>query len=228
MARSEDLKQDPLVDRLRRDPSEPPAIERRGFLGRSEKEGFWRLYLTKALARYVEIAESDIVYQKSLATTDDPDAGSCIWIKETAILIFGPPAQTYARNLDSAISCCYSNKSWEDPTRNCAIPCCTSDESWECLPANCGVSYCSSNESWDCLPEKRVIEPAADLINFFMVPFLPWAIAARFWTVACAMFESGFADSQLARIPASDLSSYRSGRRGKVIRLSPREYKVLR
>jgi hypothetical protein len=84
------LRQDPLVDRLRSDPSQPPAIAWQGFLGRSEKEGYWRLYLSRALTDYLEIAESDIVLQESLATERDPDAGSRIWIKETAVITRGP------------------------------------------------------------------------------------------------------------------------------------------
>jgi hypothetical protein len=105
MARKRVLKQDPLVDKLRPDPSQPPSIERRGFLGRSDKEGHWRLYLTRGLTNYVEIAETDVVHHESLATADDPDAGSRVWIKDTAILTLGPPRQVQAENLDGAISC---------------------------------------------------------------------------------------------------------------------------
>ena len=112
MATKPHLKQDPLVDKLRPDPSQPPSIERRGFLGRSDKAGYWRLYLTRALTDYVEIAEGDIVHQESLSTTNNPDAGSRVWIKETAILMFGPPTQVSARNLDGAISCSSLEDSW--------------------------------------------------------------------------------------------------------------------
>jgi hypothetical protein len=80
------LRQDPLVDKLRSDPTQPPVIGCRGYLGRSEKPDCWRLYLTRALTDYFEIAETDIVHQESLATERDPDAGSRIWIKETATL----------------------------------------------------------------------------------------------------------------------------------------------
>jgi hypothetical protein len=112
MATKPHLKQDPLVDKLRPDPSQPPSIERRGFLGRSDKAGYWRLYLTRALTDYVEIAEDDIVHQESLSTANNPDAGSRVWIKETAILMFGPPTQVSARNLDGAISCSSLEDSW--------------------------------------------------------------------------------------------------------------------
>jgi hypothetical protein len=83
------LQQDPLVDRLRHDPSQPPAVEYQGFLGHSEKEGYWRLYLTRALDDYLEIADSDIVDRKPRSDRD-PEAGSCIWIKATAIITRGP------------------------------------------------------------------------------------------------------------------------------------------
>src|SRR5262245_16689131 len=93
------LQQDPLVERLRSDPSQPPAVEYQGFLGHSEKEGYWRLYLTRALDDYLEIAENDIVDQKPRSDRD-PDAGSCIWIKAAAIVTRGPvhrvPAQALA------------------------------------------------------------------------------------------------------------------------------------
>src|SRR6266481_4209130 len=40
-----ELKQDPLVDKSRPDPSDPPSVELCGFLGKSDKQGYWRLYL---------------------------------------------------------------------------------------------------------------------------------------------------------------------------------------
>ena len=102
MARKQVLKQDLLVDKLRPDPSQSPSIERRGFLGKSDKEGYWRLYLTRGLTDYVEIADTDVVHQASLATRDDPDAGSRIWIKAViawnAVTASGPARSAHMRS----------------------------------------------------------------------------------------------------------------------------------
>jgi hypothetical protein len=90
-------RQHPLVDKLRPEPSDPPVIEWRGYLGRSDKDNYWRLYLTRALTDYLEIADEDIVLQED--NEKDPEAPSRIWIKETAIVTRGPPSRVPARAL---------------------------------------------------------------------------------------------------------------------------------
>jgi hypothetical protein len=98
MAKKPDLTQDSLVEKLRPDPSQPPSIERRGFLGRSDRPDYCRLYLTRALTDYLEIANADIVHRE---VDKDPDAGSRIWIKPTAMVAFGPPKEVRAADLQA-------------------------------------------------------------------------------------------------------------------------------
>jgi len=90
-------RQHPLVDKLRPKPSDPPVIACRGYLGRSEREDHWRIYLTSALTDYFEIADEDIVLQED--NEKDPEAPSRIWIKEDARITRGPPREVSARDL---------------------------------------------------------------------------------------------------------------------------------
>lgn len=84
------LKQDPLVDRLRPDPSQPPvdAIALTGYLGKGTAEQQWRLYMTPRLNEFVEIAEADILSQESMATEQNPLAPSRVWVKHDAKLAY--------------------------------------------------------------------------------------------------------------------------------------------
>lgn len=90
-----DLKPDELVEKLRPDPNKPSdAIEQCGFFGESDREDYFRLYWTRALTDYFEIANEDLVYRQKL-----PNGGSRIWIKPTAIVRFGPPREVQAADL---------------------------------------------------------------------------------------------------------------------------------
>jgi hypothetical protein len=99
-----ELKQDPLVDKSRPDPSAPPSVELCGFLGKSDKQGYWRLYLTPDLTEYMDIAEVDIVGTQSLATEGNPLAGSYVWIKPGAMLTWIESQQVRAEFVRDAIS----------------------------------------------------------------------------------------------------------------------------
>jgi len=69
------------------DPAVPPdVISLEGFLGRSPRPRFWRLYQTLDLKSYVEIAEDDIVHSESLETKLQPLGGTVIWVKSGARL----------------------------------------------------------------------------------------------------------------------------------------------
>jgi hypothetical protein len=112
MAPPPDLTPDDLVQNLRPDPNQPPSIERQGFLGESDRPNYCRLYLTRALTDYLEIANADIVYREK---GKDADAGSRIWIKPTAMVREGPPKEVRAADLQTqnaatvnAVSCCHS------------------------------------------------------------------------------------------------------------------------
>src|SRR3712207_4517435 len=61
---SQDLGQDPYVEKLRPDPSQPPEAVRilEGFLGESDREGYRRLYFTRELDYYMEFRAEDVVF----------------------------------------------------------------------------------------------------------------------------------------------------------------------
>jgi hypothetical protein len=80
-----ELKQDALVERLIPDPAKPSdVVVLNGFLGASDRAGFWRLYLTQDLKQFVELAESDIVHNEPIPTTLSPSGGTTLWVKSDA------------------------------------------------------------------------------------------------------------------------------------------------
>ncbi len=81
------LAQDEVIARLVPDPAAPPdVIVLVGFLGKSTRPRFWRLYKTLDLKDYLEIAEGDIVHSESLSTKLEPLGGTTIWVKRGARL----------------------------------------------------------------------------------------------------------------------------------------------
>jgi hypothetical protein len=84
---TKDLKQDEVIARLVPDPADPPHVMRlAGYLGKSARRGFWRLYLTLELSDYVEVAEDDIIHSQALVSQDDPLAGTVVWVRSDATL----------------------------------------------------------------------------------------------------------------------------------------------
>jgi hypothetical protein len=83
-----DLREDALVEQLIPDPAQegPGVLVFTGFLGRSTREGYWRLYLSPSLDRYLEVAASDIIHSQSLANEQNPVGGSALWLKSDATL----------------------------------------------------------------------------------------------------------------------------------------------
>jgi hypothetical protein len=73
----EELSQDPHVERVRPDPSEPPVPVRimEGLMGRSDREGCWRLYFTPDLDNYAEFRAEDVVYSESIPPEQSPLVG---------------------------------------------------------------------------------------------------------------------------------------------------------
>lgn len=81
------LQEDGIITRLVPNPTDPPdVISLVGFLGRSPRPRFWRLYHTLDLKDYTEIAESDIVLSESLETKLQPLGGTVVWVKRGARL----------------------------------------------------------------------------------------------------------------------------------------------
>lgn len=82
-----ELREDEIITRLVPNPTDPPdVISMVGFLGRSPRPRFWRLYHTLDLKNYTEIAESDIVLTESLENKLQPLGGTIVWVKSGARL----------------------------------------------------------------------------------------------------------------------------------------------
>jgi hypothetical protein len=73
----EDLGQDPYVERLRPDPSQPPEAVRilEGLLGDSDREGYKRLYFTRELDHHAEFRTEDVVFSEPIPSDQPPFLG---------------------------------------------------------------------------------------------------------------------------------------------------------
>ena len=75
------LKQDRLVENLIPNPSDPrPTIQLTGWLGKSSKEGCWRLYLTPQLSEYVQFLDTAVVHSQPVPEDQSPLGGTMIWL----------------------------------------------------------------------------------------------------------------------------------------------------
>lgn len=72
-----DPPQDPLVERLRSDPAQPPepTLTLAGFLGNSDRPGFRRLYFTRDLDYYAEFRVEDVAHIARIPTEEQPFRG---------------------------------------------------------------------------------------------------------------------------------------------------------
>ncbi len=87
MARASKLEQDKLVEMLAPDAAQPPDVRALvGFLGRSTRRGYWRLYFTLALDEYVEFAETDVVHAISVDRSHGRLGGTVVWVRRAANL----------------------------------------------------------------------------------------------------------------------------------------------
>jgi hypothetical protein len=81
------LKPDALIERLVPDASEIPDVRVLvGFLGKSTRQGHWRLYLTPTLSEYVEFAQDDVVHSHAFGGDDSRLGGTVVWAKRSANL----------------------------------------------------------------------------------------------------------------------------------------------
>jgi hypothetical protein len=82
------MEQDPLVEKLVPDPSELPKVRVLiGWLGRSQREGYWRLYVTPSLDEYLEFREEDIRHNHNLNSNESPLGGTVVWISDAAEIL---------------------------------------------------------------------------------------------------------------------------------------------
>ena len=81
-----ELWQDALVENLRPDPSQGPnAVALTGWLGKSTRDGYWRLYFTPQLDEYVEFKEEDVLRSQSLGS-EQTEGRTTLWVKRGASL----------------------------------------------------------------------------------------------------------------------------------------------
>lgn len=81
------LEPDEVVQGLAPDPaSVPNARMFVGLLGPSARDGYWRLYFSTELKDFVDVAEGDVLYAKSLRTPENPLGGTALWVRAEADL----------------------------------------------------------------------------------------------------------------------------------------------
>ena len=83
----DELQQDPLIEKLIPDPSQLPSgvVALEGFLGRSSKSGYWRLYRSvnnePSLEEFIEFREQDVVHSEALANGQPPQRGTRVFFR---------------------------------------------------------------------------------------------------------------------------------------------------
>ncbi len=81
------LQPDALIERLIPEASQIPDVKVLvGFLGKSIREGYWRLYLTITLDEYVEFAEVDVVHSHAFESDESRLGGTMVWVQRGANL----------------------------------------------------------------------------------------------------------------------------------------------
>jgi hypothetical protein len=83
--------QDPLVERLRPDPSQPPqaVLTLAGLLGDSDRPGYRRLYFTRDLDYYAEFRTEDVLGTASIPPSEPPflgDEATRLTLKRDAVV----------------------------------------------------------------------------------------------------------------------------------------------
>jgi hypothetical protein len=85
---SKELGQDKLVEHLVTDPSQVPDIKMlSGFIGKSGRDGWLRLYLTPELNEYVEISQEEIIHHRRLDTSETSLGGTVVWVRRGTNLV---------------------------------------------------------------------------------------------------------------------------------------------
>jgi hypothetical protein len=79
------LEEDAIVSRVvPEDREASDAVLLTGFLGRSRRSGWWRLYRAPDLSEYVEFREEDVVHTEKTNSDLLPAKGTLIWLKADA------------------------------------------------------------------------------------------------------------------------------------------------
>ena len=97
--RNFNLVQEPFIEILVPDPASlPDVILLAGFVGKSNRAGYFRLYLTPQLNEYLEILQTDVVHQQTIPPTSNPLGGTLIWVKREAQLTHTKVATAQAQS----------------------------------------------------------------------------------------------------------------------------------
>jgi hypothetical protein len=81
-------KPDDLVAELVPDPTKlPEVVVLRGYLGKSARARFSRLYVNLNFTEYVEVADEDVVATRALPANHNPLGGTVLWVKRNATLL---------------------------------------------------------------------------------------------------------------------------------------------
>jgi hypothetical protein len=98
------LSPSPIIEALLPDPAQPPAETTvlQGLLGRSDREGYWRLYFSTALNQYVEFRAEDVLYSEAIPKEESPLGVEAVrlWLNKEAKIMFpgyGYPGLELAR-----------------------------------------------------------------------------------------------------------------------------------
>lgn len=85
--KSESPQQDYIIGKLIENPASIPFLKAfRGFVGKSDKEGITRLYITPEMNEYIEVKTSDVVHSASTSNESNPLGGSVIWLNKEAMV----------------------------------------------------------------------------------------------------------------------------------------------
>jgi len=89
------FEQDPHVEQLRPEPSAPPSdvVILEGLAGKSDREGWGRLYFNRTLTYYAEFRREDIVFTEAIP----PEQGPMVGLKATRVGIKKDAVIEYTR-----------------------------------------------------------------------------------------------------------------------------------
>lgn len=81
------LRPHPLTESLLPSPAaHPNAVTFSGFLGRSTKDGFWRLYLSDELDEFLELKADQILHSEQIDVCGQPAGIVRLWVPKDAQL----------------------------------------------------------------------------------------------------------------------------------------------
>ncbi len=88
--------QSPIVEKLVADPSRPQLRVLSGYLGKSARDGYWRVYQNVEFSEYLEVAEGDIVHVEKTGR-DDTEVAAWLWVRKDAPVEHVRPDRTKAQ-----------------------------------------------------------------------------------------------------------------------------------